>query len=267
MKMLKKKIMQIIKDYLFLKGYFLEKRTSLSEIKMFIKCLRPYKTNVELIRIGDEKDGGYLLPNDLLDIEACFSPGVGRKSTFEKSLAQQGIKGFLADRSVDSIPDFHDNLFFLKKYVGCYNSEDFITLDKWIETSVLNKKSDLILQMDIEGAEYEVLSSVSEENLERCRIIVIEFHFLHKLWNKRFFDFVNPVIKKILKTHTCVHIHPNNISETSKHLGIEIPPLLEITFLRNDRIAQKDYELNFPHELDRDNTPKPHMALPECWYK
>jgi len=46
--------------------------------------LRPYTTDKELIRLGAEKDGGYLIPNDLAGIEACFSPGVGNEFNFEK---------------------------------------------------------------------------------------------------------------------------------------------------------------------------------------
>ena len=44
----------------------------------------PVKTEHELIRIGGSKDGGYLVPNDLSGIQACFSPGVSDLADFKK---------------------------------------------------------------------------------------------------------------------------------------------------------------------------------------
>lgn len=42
----------------------------------FLRNCYPLTTNIELIRVGSNFDGGYLVPNDLQGIEACFSPGV-----------------------------------------------------------------------------------------------------------------------------------------------------------------------------------------------
>lgn len=68
---------------------------------------------------------------------------------------------------------------------------------------------------------------------------------------------------KILQTHACVHIHPNNASGISSVLGIEIPRALEITFHRKGRIKAKTYKQEFPHQLDFDNTEMDHLALPK----
>jgi hypothetical protein len=46
---------------------------------------------------------------------------------------------------------------------------------------------DLILQMDIEGAEWHVLLNVSRDTLRRFRIIVIELHDLERLMDKHAF--------------------------------------------------------------------------------
>ena len=37
----------------------------IDQIKELIKALRPVKTKFDLIRIGGNNDGGYLIPNDL----------------------------------------------------------------------------------------------------------------------------------------------------------------------------------------------------------
>ena len=41
-----------------------------------------------------------------------------------------------------------------------------------------------MLKMDIEGAEYASLLSLNEENLSRFRLIVIEFHDFHYVYQK-----------------------------------------------------------------------------------
>jgi hypothetical protein len=50
--------------------------------------MRPVSTKYDLIRLGGPHDGGYLVPNGLVGIQACFSPGVSKVSNFELDLAQ-----------------------------------------------------------------------------------------------------------------------------------------------------------------------------------
>ena len=38
--------------------------------------------------------------------------------------------------------------------------------------------------MDIEGSEHEVIQSTSKEYLELFKIVIIEFHFIEKLYNR-----------------------------------------------------------------------------------
>ena len=85
-------------------GYFASKRTSLADLRRVVELLRPVDAGHRLVRIGGDGDGGYLLPEDLGGIAACFSPGVDRQATFENALARFGIGSHLADRSVAAPP-------------------------------------------------------------------------------------------------------------------------------------------------------------------
>jgi len=42
------------------------------EVEQFFNLVKPVKTNHDLIRVGGQVDGGYLIPDDLEGIETCF---------------------------------------------------------------------------------------------------------------------------------------------------------------------------------------------------
>jgi hypothetical protein len=240
--------------------------TDKSAVQLFMKKLYPVASDTKLIRLGPAGDGGYLVPDDLAGIEACFSPGVAFSSGFEKDCANLGMKVFLADRSVDQPAEMHEQFFFTKKYIGVTTNDDFMTLDDWVDASLPHSQSDLLLQIDIEGFEYEVFLAMSDRLMRRFRIIVVEFHAMGQLFNLPFFRLASRAFDKILQNHTCVHIHPNSCCEPLYIGGLVIPSVAEFTFLRTDRISNPSYARTFPHPLDADNTDKPPFPLPQCWY-
>lgn len=247
-------------------GFFPTKTTRKSDLAKLISSLRPKATGIEFIRLGPGGDGGYLVPNDLEGIESCFSPGVSNSSDFELDCANRGMKIFLADYSVDGPATTHANFSFVKKFVGATTSDHFMTINDWVRNSPVSETSDLLLQIDIEGHEYETFLSMPDDLLKRFRIIVVEFHRLHHLWSAPFFRLASSAFGKILQTHSCVHLHPNNCRGSFYMQGLEIPKVMEFTFLRNDRFNTSSYVNSFPHPLDRDNTKKQAIKLPECWY-
>lgn len=245
---------------------FPTKKTKPVLLKELINLLKPVATNKNLIRFGSSTDGGYLIPDDLDGISACFSPGVADCVSFETSCAERGMKVFLADHSVDQLPAEDHNFHFIKKFIGANTTENFIRLDEWITSSNIDGSSDLILQMDIEGSEYEALISSSDEVMKRFRILIIEFHGLHNLWSYPFFRLAKSAFDRLLKFHSCVHIHPNNARGICKINGLEIPKLMEFTFYRKDSFQISSEVLSYPHPLDKDNTNFKHIALPKCWW-
>lgn len=253
-------------DILALGNAFPTRLTGKNALQSLVHKLSPMTSGKDLIRLGPKGDGGYLVPDDLEGIEACFSPGVCFVSGFEKDCADLGMKVFMADRSVDQPAAMHELFHFTKKYVGVTTNDDFMTVDDWVASSLPGSKADLLLQIDIEGYEYETFLGMSDSLMRRYRIIVAEFHDLDQLWNRPFFQLAARAFEKILQTHTCVHIHPNNCSGLLNKWGLSIPPVAEFTFLRNDRIHNPSYVNVFPHPLDFDDTENPHFALPACWY-
>ena len=67
-----------------------------------INAMIPKPSPCELIRIGGNSDGAYLVPDDLEGVQACFSPGVCNFKKFEDELATRfGIKSYMCDFSSD----------------------------------------------------------------------------------------------------------------------------------------------------------------------
>ena len=233
-----------------------------AELRELMRALRPRRAGMPLLRFGPRGDSGYLIPDDLEGIGACFSPGVGGASGFEKDCAAAGMQVFMADPSVDG-PGAEDARFhFVKKRLGAFCSESQTTMEEWVRS--FGGGGDLMLQMDIEGGEYETLLAMSDDLTGRFRIIVGEFHSLGFLTFRPFFAFAAAAFNKVLQTHDCVHIHPNNYT-SMKAPGI--PSSMEFTFLRKDRMrGGGEFADEFPHSLDCDNAQdRPPLILPACW--
>lgn len=224
-----------------------------------LKILSPKPNPFELIRIGGNRDGAYLIPNCLDGITDCFSPGVNNFKRFEDELVvKYKIKSHLCDKSSDldlfQTPIIKNWQTFQKKWLASSLKEDSITLEEWVEKYACNSH-ELILQMDIEGAEYDVLNQISEDLLKRFRIIIIEFHNLHEILLKsKFSKDIYLLLKSLSKNHTSVHLHPNNCDEAINvpNFNINLPNVLEITFLRNDfmKAAQKNEFVIVPNNND-----------------
>lgn len=248
---------------------YMSPQTSSEAIYSFVNQLAPSELGVPLCRVGSGGDGGYLVPDDFEGIQHCFSPGVANTATFESALYKRGIKSFLADYTVAGPPSDLPDCDFVKKFVGAANSNHVMTLDRWVEEKCPDAATgDLILQMDIEGAEYETLLATSVGTLRRFRIIVLELHKLNHLDNRLYFRMVDAAIRKLLEYFEVAHLHPNNAGGMTRFAGIEVPRVVEITFLRKDRVISKTPVKELPHRLDvRNVAAQQDIFLPDYWWK
>lgn len=248
-------------------GLYVARATPRDEIEALIAQLRPVNCGHRLVRLGGSNDGGYLLPDDLNDIVYCFSPGVDRTANFERDCLARGITSFLADYSVDAPPISLPRCQFLKKFVGAYNNTETVAFEQWIEEMLPpNFNQDIILQMDIEGAEYHTIISTPLATLRRFRIVVVEFHDFQRIDNVEFCRMVRSAVGRIREDFVPVHIHPNNCCPVSKASGVSVLPVFEVTFLRKDRIRATGEPLELPHPLDQKNFPNcDEVPLPANW--
>jgi tetratricopeptide (TPR) repeat protein len=244
------------------------RRISEEAFLSFARRLRPIATRRPLIRIGGDGDGSYLLPDDFEGVEYCFSPGVGPSSSFEADVHDRfGIHSFLADASVDGPASGLKNFTFDKKFVGGASSGTTISLGDWMELRLpKGYQSDLLMQMDIEGSEYEVLLESTPDTLRRFRMIAIEFHSLGGLRQKDRAKVMMAAFERLLDDFWVVHIHPNNCCGSVIMAGVELPRVMEITFLRKDRDTGGRFVGQLPHSLDVVNVPSNPQLQLDPWF-
>ncbi len=221
--------------------------------------LKP-KGHYEMLRVGPNEDGGYLVgKKSLANSKYLISFGIFDDWIFEKD--------FLKKNDIIKINCYDDNLstswLFKNIFKFLINFKLILTIKKiiifidyffikkkinFIKKKIISKdlieiikNKDSFLKIDIEGSEYRILNDILdiEKNLTG---MIIEFHDVD-LHLERIENFI-----KRLKFLKLVHIHPNNYGE----LNFEnIPSLIELTFEKDPDLICK--EVYFPNRLDYKN--------------
>ena len=218
-----------------------------------------YKPPYPLLRIGSQTgDGGYMvcdLPGSYDIIIAC---GVSSNIDFEIDFCARypGLKCFAFDGTVDSLPKTATDVTFVKQNVG--NGTNGTTDLK----EYIGEHENVFLKMDIEGHEFRVFPELADV-MHRIKQIVMEIHTpgdiqLHPTYFKGLSDITHPVMFNMLemmnKTHTLVHVHPNNGCEVHTYEGTVLPNVFECTFVRNEFVHSKiKNTLPLPMSFDMPN--------------
>ncbi len=244
---------------------WIDRATPRQQVLSAIALLQPKNPRSGLIRIGAKGDGGYLVPNDLDGIAGCISPGVSQEVGFDTALAERGVDVIMADSSVDAPPVDHPRFRFFKKHLDIIEDDAHVRLDT-LCSNIPSDAGDLVLQMDIEGAEWRVLLDLDPQTLARFRIMVIEFHAVSDIFGRASSEMIISTFRKLTHQHHVVHIHPNNTRGPIVSGSIAVPPFIEVTFYRKDRPLSGE-PVVIPHPLDADCVPSmPTVTLPKVWY-
>ena len=238
--------------------YKISRGTDLDVLVSFFRKFVPYENGYPLIRIGRNGDGGYLVPDDLAGIAACYSPGVGDSWEFERQLADShGIPSNMLDDTVKPPTGLTSMQSFVSLKLGAFTTSKQLSLQDWVgQNSATGSADDLILQMDIESHEWLSLLGTPSPVLTRFRILIVEFHSLPLASNPWILSNVyNPTISRLLEDFDIIHCHPNNAVGTFRYLGIDFPDTLEITFHRKDRALSALTPRILPHPLDTECLP------------
>lgn len=234
---------------------------------MISNLLKVYTSPLPKTRYGCNQDGGYVgvkTPTDIL-----LSGGIGADISFELDFVKANDVNAVCVDSLFGNGDFADmehftnknqfkndpsisKLQFINKLVGKKENDEFTNYSNF-----LKEFNNIALKLDIEGAEFDYINSLSNKQLNKINQIFLEVHWLDKLNDLSFFE-------KLNQNHILIHAHGNNcglkITERDKFFscsGVLIPKVLELTYLHKKFFGDK-ITLNkeaFPTSLDFPNQP------------
>ena len=243
---------------------------------MLPKIFKP-KNEYDLIRLGQDNDGGYLIEkNSLSDAKSLISFGLSYDWSFEKkffsikgcpihcydpTIKYSSIKKFsrrsianlfkiknlfnknLLKHNIDNIFLYNDYKKFFCNKVVHYESSIGIGRNKVNFSELINriKLYPVFLKIDIEGSEYRILDDILKYQ-DKIAGLVIEFHNvdLHK-------DIISDFIKKF--DLSLCHIHGQNPSGTDYLDKNNDPIQVEMTFSNTKNILSTNPKI--PHLLDQ----------------
>ncbi len=227
-------MIQFLNNLLSIRNLRIRKISTKPRIIELWNMASPYDTHLKLIRIGSEGDGGYIVPELPKIPDLVISPGVGDKIDFELHFAHQGIKCILIDGTINELPKQVQNFEFIAKNIGVSRDKEHITLQ---DIAKLYKYKNAILQMDIEGYEFDAFKLLDDTELQRYSIIVLEIHGISRILDPDVgYMQLKELLSKLTRNHLVIHAHPNNIGGSFKCYGTSFPNIVELTLVRKDYV-------------------------------
>lgn len=241
-------------------------------VRKFLEEVKIWDCGVTKGRLGNNSDGGYVVAMENLALaNDLYSFGIGNDVGFELDFLRifPRARANLFDPTIQALPSAHDRFVFQPGEI------DAKAPDGGLPTNIAPNS---ILKMDVEWAEWEALLEMPLHQLGFSQVI-IEFHILHmeprsgltpyfnKVYqaladrqNRGLFELYDRSMIWINTWYRCFHIHANNSLPMVEVGGYKFPPLLEMSFLRNDLAGSgigpaigpfPEPGLDFPNKVDR----------------
>lgn len=180
--------------------------------------------NCTLHRFGSANDGGYLMCENLLgDIQSAYSYGIDTEDNWGCEVSQKlGVPVHQYDCFTPHRPTCANGKFvFHDECIGpraeTIDSHPFDTLTQQIAKNGDTGKN-LLVKIDIEGAEWDSLLATPNEVLDRIAQLPMELHGVN---GPRFVE----LVKKLKQTFHLVSVHFNNWA-----CSVKVEPFPAIAF-------------------------------------
>lgn len=230
---------------------------NMPNVRKFLKLIKVYDCEFTKIRIGNGNERGCIVLDEICKkVPAVYTFGSGEDIQFEKDFRERypRAKMRLYSSSLDKLPEKFCGLSLHKYGIG----NRYKALTGIIQNS--------LLKMDIEGEEWSLLPTFESAELKKFSQIICEFHIIDvpprfdlplyysQMYNE-YYERINEdlfvtyvqVLEFIFNWFKIVHIHASNSLPVIHVDGYLFPPLLEVTFVR-DNLARnlKLTKQNFP---------------------
>jgi len=252
------KLKVLANNFLYNFGLSVDKVTSESDISSVLDLLNVQNLDIAPIRVGSEKDGGYVIPDILADIDVCLSFGISDNCDLELQLTDLGIKVFAIDGSISELPTFNQLIEFTPKYVGRSEDKRFIDANQWIADAVRDYES-VMFSMDIEEYEWEIILEIDDYLLNKVDLFVIELHGLHQLCHRSFLQKVRAALLKLSEKFVVTNVNVNNTSPMVNFKGVRtFGSVVEVTYtskayIERHKIAYTDRYSELRKRLNSSN--------------
>lgn len=210
-----------------------------------------------LVRVGKANDGGYIMVDDFKG-NIAYSFGISDDVSWDLGMANRGCEVFMYDPTIDGLPQGNARFRFFKEGIAGFEfrERNLNTLENFIKRNGHEDKNNMILKMDVEGAEWNFLAGVSSETLSKFDQMIFEFHGLIMPKNQSVMNATLACINKINQTHSLVHLHANNCSSLIiLDDKILVPNILELTYVKTSNYELVDDEnISLPISIDEPNS-------------
>jgi hypothetical protein len=227
-------------------------------LEIFQKLL-PYECNgLTKVRLGRDKDGGYIIPQEVLSTSTSFlSFGINNEDSFEMDVYHrtESKNIILCDPFVKYTRKNSPLIFYS---IGLYGrSHGYMrTLSDFLKEYSISKDH-LFLKIDIEKGEYSAFCTISKEDLEGVDCLVLE---IHSLLEKKYHIPAGNLLDLLNESFVLYHIHANNNGMYMTLDEIVYPDVVECTYVSKTYIAANNIQIQplsnpLPDPLvDRQNT-------------
>lgn len=222
----------------------------ISAVHALLKACKSDDT--ELVRVGRENDGGYVMAKPFSEGKIAYSLGICDDVSWDLNMAEMGYEIYQYDHTIEGLPELNESFHWFKVgLTGEKETDELKHLDTLIKENGHENESGMVLKMDIEGFEWSVINQSSEETLKKFDQIVMEIHNINSSTNK---EEIIRALEKLNKTHGMVHIHANNnIGQIVFNGNYITADALEITLLNREKYNLKDSEIIVPTNIDQVN--------------
>lgn len=211
------------------------------------------------VRVGRHHDGDYLMVDNFAG-GVAYSFDIAEDVSWDADIARRGYEIFMYDPTIDALPEENSRFHFFREGIAGIEMRDrnLNTLENFIRRNGHENADNMILKMDVEGAEWSFLSTVTPEILSKFDQLVFEFHYMIDPKNQSEMNATLACIKKLNQTHTLVHLHANNSCPVLILDGkILVSDFLELTYVKtcNYELADDD-DIFLPRDEDEPNKPQ-----------
>ena len=223
--------------------------------KKLKECLKLYKAEeYEYSRIGlPGRDGGYIMLNDFGDSNIAYSFGICNDVSWDNVMAEVGYDIYQYDHTINALPFARKEFHWFKEGISGTDTENaqLKSLKYFLDRNGHLEQKNMILKMDVEGAEWDFLETVTPKILKQFDQIVFE---MHNLVRSKDSHRIISLLEKLNKTHALIHIHGNNCGVQLKMGNTIFPDVIETTYVNKAKYKTTEIDsVSLPLTLDAPN--------------